>query len=92
MDLLEYAGVPVEGIKRVHRIATKAIETVGEYDRCKQNFPNAWRRKYPPRHHPQAPYDETDLVQKWYADQYKILRAQTCIVEQVGAVGDLVEE
>ena len=92
LDLYEYAGAPVEGIKRVHRIVTKTIETVGEYNRCKQNFPNVWRRKYPPPHHPQPPFDETDPVQKLYATEYKILSAQACIVKQVSAVGDWVEE
>ena len=92
LNLLEYAGAPVEGIKRVHRIVTKTIETVGEYNRCMQNFPNVWRRNYPSPHHPQPPFDETDQIQSFYAKKYKILSVQACIVKQVSAVGDLVEE
>ena len=51
-----------------------------------------WRRNYPSPHHPQPPFDETDPVQTLYATKYKILSAQACIVKQVSAVGDLVEE
>ncbi len=92
LNLLEYAGAPVEGIKRVHRIVTKTIETVGEYNRCKQNFPNVWRSSIYPPPHPQPPFDETDIAGAWYADQYKIKLVLACTVKQVSAVGDLVEE
>ena len=92
LDLIGYMGIPVEGIKRVHRIATKTIETVGEYERCKQNFPNVWRSSIYPPPHPQPPYDEKDIAGAWYADQYKIRLALACTVNQLGAVGIWLEE